>query len=577
VTDPVNLESNPAIKQPRLQPDPAKATLKPGRLAMLIGLIGVVITASSCWAAWTLNRDNEHRLLQVQTRQAGDVIASTILGIENPLTTALQVASVSDGSTTRFSQFLSAYTGAGRLFVSASLWRTDGTSVRPVASVGVAPLLLPTSSEALAFITRALHSSTVVVAGIPAGSLQRIGYAVGNPASPTFAVYAERAIPANRRASVEGNSAFSDLNYATYLGATTRISDLATTNVALSRLPLSGDTARDSIPFGDTTLTLVATPSAQLGGALGEELPWILAVGGALLTIASALVAEQLVRRRREAERDAGMITRLYDHLDTLFAEQRTIAETLQRALLPQRHPSISNLEIASRYLAGAEGVDIGGDWYSLIRVDDRHFAFVVGDVSGRGVGAATLMARLRFTIRAYLLEGHAPDVVLEMCSRDPDVIDDGHFATVLVGVGDLESGEITLANAGHLNPLLLSGAGSEFVSTHVGLPLGIAATTYRSKKIIMATGSALLAFTDGLVERRGEDIDIGLRRLAEAATALDPALEALVGDLVSDLAPSGSEDDIAILAFRWLVPARPDSITQPETATAFPAHANME
>ena len=197
-----------------------------------------------------------------------------------------------------------------------------------------------------------------------------------------------------------------------------------------------------------------------MGGALGEVLPWIFLVGGTVLTVAAAAAAAELVRRRRDAEQAADTIAGLYSRLDSLYGKQHTIAETLQRALLPRSNPNIPGLEIASRYIAGADGVDIGGDWYGCIALDDGHFSFVVGDVSGRGLSAATVMARLRFTIRAYLLEGHAPEVVLGMCSRQLDLEEDGHFSTVLVGVGDLTSGEVTLASAGHPAPLVLSSPG---------------------------------------------------------------------------------------------------------------------
>ncbi len=526
----------------------ANRFLRPGRVGLYIGIVGLVITATVTATAWTLNRNNERRLLQAQTRQAGGVLASTILTIKNPLDTALQIESATDGSVQQLDRFLAAYTGPGRLFVHASLWRTDGTGPRPVAAIGVAPALSPGTTGARSFIARASTSATFAVTGIPAGRPRRIGYAIGNP---TFAVYAERAIPANRRVAVESNSAFADLYYATYLGSAPDPSELATTDLPPGQLPLTGDTARINVPFGDISLTLVTAPMGQLGGTLGGQLPWIFLVGGILLTVATAFGVEQMARRRSEAERDARTITGLYGRLDHLYGEQRTIAETLQRALLPQGNPKISNLEIASRYVAGAHGVDIGGDWYSLIPVDDHRFAFVVGDVSGRGVDAAAIMARLRFTIRAYLTEGHAPEVVLDMCSRQIDVNSDGHFATVLVGVGDLDTGEIVLANAGHLDPLVVAGPVPYFVSTNVGPPLGVTSGAYTSDVVQLPAGATFLAFTDGLVERRGEDIQLGLDRLKQAAAGGDVGLEDLLTMLLSHMAAGGSEDDIAILAFR--------------------------
>ena len=222
------------------------------------------------------------------------------------------------------------------------------------------PELRPTSSRARAFAEQALHSPTFVVTSIVHAGHQRIGYAVANSHDPTYVVYAERSIPANRRVPVENDSAFSNLNFATYLGPTSRAADLATTDLPVSALPLPSSAARDVIPFGDTTLTLVATPRQPLGGTLGGELPWIFIVGGGLITIATAFGVEQLVRRKRVAEQDAATIAGLYEQVDNLYGEQRTIAETLQRSLLPQQDPTIPNLDIACRYVAGAAGVDIG-------------------------------------------------------------------------------------------------------------------------------------------------------------------------------------------------------------------------
>jgi serine phosphatase RsbU (regulator of sigma subunit)/type II secretory pathway pseudopilin PulG len=536
------------------------------RVVTTISVIGVVITGTVCWAAWTSNRNNEHRLLQVQTRQAANVVSSAILGIQGPLATALQVASATDGRSDEFARAMSPYTGPSREFVSASLWRKTGQGLRLVSSVGAPAKLPATSPAANRFLARAFASKTLAVTGIPRNTLQRIGYALASQAEPRFAVYAERAIPANRQVPVESDSAFAELNYASYLGPKTRASDLATTDVPDSALPLKGYTVRDSIPFGDTTLTLVASAKGDLGGTLGADLPWIFLLGGLTLTAGAAAVANQLLRRGREAQENAQALSELYGQVDALYGEQRTIAETLQRALLPQSNPSIPNLEIATRYVAGMAGVDIGGDWYSIVRLDDRHFAFVVGDVSGRGIDAATIMARLRFTVRAYLLEGHPPEVALELCGRQLDIEADGHFATVLIGIGDVESRRITLANAGHLEPLIVSGAASKFVSTETGLPLGVGTDAYTSSTVVMPPGSTFVAFTDGLVERRGEGIGAGLNRLAEAATMTTPTLDDLLTYLISEVNQGRVGDDIALLAFKWIDDEQPESDSRPET-----------
>jgi serine phosphatase RsbU (regulator of sigma subunit) len=543
---------------------PPTRGLTPVLAKVTVAVVGLVITASVAWTAWTLNRHNEHRLLEVQTRQAAAVLSSSILSLRDPLETALQIESATGGSTTHFDQFTATIVGPGRPFVSAVLWTSDGSTWTPVRSVGARPLMALYSTRALTLIRRAATSPTFVVAPVPANGPRRIGYAVVDPKNPGTAIYAERAIPVNRVVPVESGSAFSDLDFATYLGTATTLSSLATTDLPLDRLPISGDAVRVAIPFGNSRVTLVAAPRGPLGGALGGALPWVFLVGGAVVVTGSAFVTYQLVRRRRGAEQDARTIAGLYGQLDGLYGEQRSIAESLQQALLPQRNPSVPNLEIATRYVAGTDGMDIGGDWFSLIEISEHRFAFVVGDVSGKGVGAAAIMARLRFTIRAYLTEGHPPEVVLEMCSRQLSVNEDGHLSTTLVGMGDTVSGVITLANAGHLNPLLVSDTAAGFVTTEVGLPLGVAPASYSATTVRLASGSSLIAFTDGLVERRGESIDTGLDRLLRAAGGPVPAVDQLLSNLVATLGPNGSDDDVAMLAFRWTDPL--DAAETPST-----------
>ncbi len=527
--------------------------ISPARATVVVALIGVLVTVSVAWTAWVLNRHNEHRLLEVQTRQASALLSSTILSIRDPMETALEVELATAGSTEEFQRFADSYVGPGRLFVSAILWENQGSSWRVASIVGTTPSLAPNSDQAHSVISKALSSPTFAVTSVQAHGSQRIGYAVANSKKPTVVIYAERAIPANREAPVESNSAFSDLNFATYLGSTTQQSALTTTNVPLDELPLSG--ARVSIPFGDSTITLVTAPRGPLGGTFGGVLPLIFLVGGTLLTIGTAVVTYQLVYRRRSAEQDAATIADLFEQLDGLYGEQQSIADTLQQALLPQHNPTIPNLEIVTRYLAGADGVEIGGDWFSIIELDGRGFAFVVGDVSGKGVGAAAIMARLRFTVRAYLIEGHPPEAVLGMCSRQLNVNRDGHLSTLLVGVGDVDSGVIRIANAGHLNPLIISDSGIQFAQTDIGLPLGVGISTYTATTIPLTPGSIVVAFTDGLIERRTESIDAGLDRLSRAATAAPPILDDLVSKLISTVANDGLEDDIAVLAFLWRHP----------------------
>jgi len=213
--------------------------------------------------------------------------------------------------------------------------------------------------------------------------------------------------------------------------------------------------------------------------------------------------------------------------------------------------------------------MEIGGDWYSVISLDDERFTFVVGDVSGRGLNAATVMAALRFTIRACALEGFSPTAILERCSGQLHVLTDGHFAPALVGVGNAKSRRITLANAGHFNKLLIDGQKTAFLETVVGVPLGVSSGGHKSVTVAVPPESTLTAFTDGLLEHRGESPDVGLKRLAEVTRQPEGPLDRLITKVVSELTDDASEDDIAILGMDELVDERDAKAGLEEVADA--------
>ena len=255
-------------------------------------------------------------------------------------------------------------------------------------------------------------------------------------------------MPGNRRIVIPSSSPDAGLNIAIYFGKTTSSAALVETNV--SHLPLTGTVSTAVVPFGSSVLTLVISPRSPLTGRWSELLPWGILVVGLLLTIGLVAMTERLVRRRQCAEQLAEENRRLY-------GEQRNVSLTLQRSLLPKELPTIDGVEFAARYIPGESGIEVGGDWYSAIAIDDHRFAFVVGDVSGRGLAAATIMAGLRYTIRAYATLGYDPARILEMASKEINIGSDGHFATVLVGLVDNDRREVTMANAGHLPALLLN------------------------------------------------------------------------------------------------------------------------
>lgn len=518
-------------------------------MAAVIAVVGLLITVLGAWTTARVDANSEQKLLDQQTKQAAAVLSTAILVIQQPMSTALSVQAVAGpkGDGDAFTRFMSSYVGEGKPFVSASLWRRDGETVSEVARVGAEPAEAPHPTTQ---VLGAFSETTASTRRVTAGDQTRIAWALADPRLD-LAVYAERAIPADRRSPVDRDSAFASLHYAIYLGHEISDRTLSTTDVDPASLPFTGDTSRERITFGDTDLTLVTTARDHLGSALSRWLPLSILIGGLLVTAVAALAGERLVRGQRDAEEGAATITTLYEQVEYLYGQQRDLFVRLQRALLPHAHPEIHDLEIASQYVAGARGTDIGGDWYSVVALDEHRFAFVVGDVSGRGVDTVAVMAQARFTMRAYLLDGDEPAAALEKCSHQFDISTDGHLTTVISGVGDVRTGEVTIANAGHPPPMLLDGDVRQ-LRVPPGAPLGTGPSRYEQVTFHLEPGATLFCFTDGLVERRDEDIDTGLDRLAATLADGHPrTVDALVAHAVSTLRNDNAADDIAALAIR--------------------------
>jgi serine phosphatase RsbU (regulator of sigma subunit) len=528
--------------------DPAASPRRwrPSRASLAALVITLIVTGFLSWLCYDVNDRNEDRLLHLQTQQTGSVLQAIVPSIETPLASAAEIAATGHGDPSSFKNYISGYLAPNGTFVSASLWQLGAGGPRLIAVVGKTPELNAQPGKVAAFLARASSHTELSITGPIGTSNLRLGWAfVSTDKTPAYAVYAETALPANRRAaSPSRSSPFADLIFALYLGRSATPGTLLESNVTP---PLSGRTATVVVPFGANSLTLVASNTTQLGGKLSGWLWWIVAVLGVLIAIVAALTTERLVRRRQAAER-------LASEVQTLLGEQRTIAETLQHALLPKDLPRVAGVEFAVRYLPGVNGVDIGGDWYDVIPVDNQRCIFVVGDVSGRGVGAGAVMASLNFAIRGFVSEGHPPATILDKLAPLLSVAHDKHFATVLCGLADIERHEITVANAGHPPPLIVSANGAEYVNLPVGPPIGVAnGHGHQAVTVTVPPRATLIAYTDGLIERRGEDLDTGLSRLRTTAASASGSLDSVIDTVLAGLAHDGHDDDTAILGVRWL------------------------
>ncbi len=242
------------------------------------------------------------------------------------------------------------------------------------------------------------------------------------------------------------------------------------------------------------------------------------------------------------------------------YESEQTIAETLQRSVLPVSLPRVDGVQLAARYLPGSAELDVGGDWFDALRLPDGRLGLVVGDVVGKGVQAAASMAQLRNALRAFSSERLKPATALTRLNRLADEVLDTTFATIAYAVLDPRTGVCRLASAGHPPPVVAYPDGRvELLENARGLPLGTGtASKYRQEVIELPAGSVLVMYTDGLVERRGQSIDVGLGELVAAIRdgSKDPErlLEHVLDRVVGE---SARGDDIAVLAVR-LFPVAP-------------------
>jgi anti-sigma regulatory factor (Ser/Thr protein kinase)/putative methionine-R-sulfoxide reductase with GAF domain len=245
-------------------------------------------------------------------------------------------------------------------------------------------------------------------------------------------------------------------------------------------------------------------------------------------------------------------------------------AVALQRSLLPDRLPDLADATIAARYLPARD--EVGGDWYDAVMLPGGRIGLAIGDVAGHGVRAAALMGQMRAALRAYALENHSPGIVLELLDRMLRATRERAMATVIYAVMEPETGRLRYASAGHPPPVLVDDDGARLMDPATGPPVGtVPGSIYGEAALELHPGQTLLLYTDGLVEVRGEALDVGLARLLDAAGGIT-APHALCERILEALVPGGdASDDIAVVALHTLpipdeldlrFPAEPETLT---------------
>ena len=254
------------------------------------------------------------------------------------------------------------------------------------------------------------------------------------------------------------------------------------------------------------------------------------------------------------ASLDKGRLARALSETARRADQERDKALVLQRGILPPEIPPVPGAAVAVRYVPGATGVEVGGDWYDAIALPCGDVAFAVGDVLGHDLEAAARMGQARSALRAYATDGHPPAAVIERLNRllsrtDPDFMGTCCYLQFSPGTST-----VTLVSAGHPPPLLISADGQcRVVEVEANLPLGVHETaSYAGTSFVLAPGATLALYTDGLVESRSMSLEVGLGRLsAVPASAGRGDLESLAEGLLA-CAPTGADaDDRTLLLLR--------------------------
>jgi hypothetical protein len=276
-------------------------------------------------------------------------------------------------------------------------------------------------------------------------------------------------------------------------------------------------------------------------------------------------------RHERLAEGIAGYTAIGLDNA-RLYARQRTLATELARSMLPAIG-DVPGFTAVARYLPAATGSEVGGDWLDVIDLPCGRTAFVIGDVMGRGVPAASTMGQMRTAVRAYAMLELSPADVLRRASQLAMTMPGQQFVTCVYAVHDPVEGTLTYANAGHPPPAVIGPDGSvHFARDRLGMPMRVG-ESFEERVLPFPGGSALVLYTDGLVERRGRPLPDGIDQLEDALRRLVAPLviepSTACDKLIGELTDGAHDDDVALLYAR--------DTGQPRRVAVLPLTADAE
>ncbi|MDT0342391.1 ATP-binding SpoIIE family protein phosphatase [Streptomyces litchfieldiae] len=244
-----------------------------------------------------------------------------------------------------------------------------------------------------------------------------------------------------------------------------------------------------------------------------------------------------------------------------LYGREASIADELQRTMLPDELPQPTGVRLASRYLPAAQSARVGGDWYDAIPLPGSRVALVVGDVMGHSTTSAAIMGQLRTTVQTLAGLDLPPQEVLHHLDEQAQRLGTDRMATCLYAVYDPVAHRITAANAGHPPPVLLHVDGStEVLDLPPNAPIGVGGVDFETVELAAPAGATLVLYTDGLVESRSRDVWTGVEHLREKLAEISrltrpnsaPPLVPMCDEILDIVGPGDRDDDIALLAARF-------------------------
>ena len=493
-----------------------------------------------------------------RANELGLVFTASISSISSSLSELGTVLDVEGGGSRGFDLVAAKDVAAGPGRVTFAWLKPTGAGFQVLAAQGDGMRVGDVINDERVGPLRDAMASPMLVATPVIGSSRILGFALGPPAAPAGTVlYRETALGPVAPPRQASTAPFHELNVVLY--ATPRVDPSQVLVTTTPALPLHGRVQYQPVPVGSSSWLLATSARTSLISPTAAAAPWGTLVIG---VVAAALVASMIESNRRRRET-----------AEALYISEHRTAETLQRSLLPDL-PALPGLDLAAQYLAGAPGQQVGGDWFDVFPVEGDRVGVVIGDVMGHDIAAAAAMSQIRATLRAYAWTGDEPAVVLSHLDQFVTTFALTPLVSVFYGLMDLPDDRghrpFRYANAGHLSPIVRTSGGVQLLQSSGSTVIcGLPAPPRSQETVTLPLDAMLVLFTDGLVERGAEPVDVSVRKLADrVAVATATTAERLCDEVVGNTAAGQLVDDVVVLVVHLLEPV-PRSAEHPPAAGA--------